>query len=90
MQPRQGIPMFAVELFPHGLSASVNLQNITHIFWEELRDAEERICWIHFPVRGRSFSRGVEGSFATSFPRATDIIYMLCLGLEMLAKNARY
>lgn len=71
MQAKQVIPMFAVELFPHELNASVNLQNITHIFWEELREAEEGLCWIHFPVRARSCSQGVEGSFATSFPGAT-------------------
>lgn len=65
--PRQVIPMFAVELFPHELNASVNLQNVTHIFWEELTETEEGVCWIHFPVRTRSCSHWVEGSFATLF-----------------------
>lgn len=79
MQPRKVIPMFAVELFPHGLNASVNLQNKTHFFWEELREAEEGLCWIYFPVRFRSSSHGVEGSFATSFPGATaELILSIC------------
>lgn len=70
MLPRRVIPMFAVELFPHELNASVNLQNITHLLREELTEAGKGISWIHFPVRTRFWSRWVEGSFATLFPGA--------------------
>ena len=83
MLPRQVIPMFAVELFPHELNAFVNLQNTTHIFWEEQRKAEGGVCWICFPVRTRYCSHWVEGSVATLFPGGRlELILAICYALD--------
>lgn len=81
--PRQVTPMVEMELFPHELNASLNLQNITHIFWEELTEAGEGICWVHFPARTRSCSHRVEGSFATLLPGARlELILAVCDALD--------